>query len=100
MAGDLWRLFASGTLHCDRVQTPGKLIESTQGVALMKSLKGLLQGFAVFVVSLTLLLLAAHLVNHDRSWIFQALHGARMLELCVMVALIVALVWGARHRRR
>lgn len=66
----------------------------------MKSSKGLLQGLAVFTISLVLLMLVAHLANHDRSWISQALHGARMLELCVMTAVIAALLWGARHRRR
>lgn len=84
----------SGTVRCEQVQHLGKLIESPQGVALMKSFKGLLQGFAVFAVSLLLLMLAVHLANHDRSWISQALHSARMLELCVMSAVIAALVWG------
>ena len=65
----------------------------------MKSLKGLLRGTAVFAVSLVVLLSTAHLTSHDRSWIFQALNAAKMFELCVMSAVIAALVWGARHRR-
>lgn len=65
----------------------------------MKSFKGLLQGIAVFAVSLVVLLLANYLMGNDRGWVFQALNAAKMLELCIMSAIIAALIWGARHRR-
>jgi len=65
----------------------------------MKSFKGLFQGTAVFAVSLAVLLITTYLMGHDRGWVFQALNAAKMLELCVMSAVIAALIWGARHRR-
>lgn len=65
----------------------------------MKSFKGLLQGAAVFAVSLVVLIMATSLMGHDRGWVFQALNAARMLELCIMSAIIAALIWGARPRR-
>ena len=65
----------------------------------MKSLKGLLQGVIVFAFSLVALLLATYLMGYQRGWGYQLFNGLMMLEMCVMSALIAALLWGARRRR-
>ncbi len=66
----------------------------------MKSLKGLLQGVVVFALSLVVLMLATYLMGYHRGWGYQLFNGLMMLEMCVMSALIAALLWGARRRHR
>ncbi len=66
----------------------------------MKSLKGLLQGVVVFALSLVALMLATYLMGYHRDWDYQLFNGLMMLEMCVMSALIAALLWGARRRHR
>jgi len=65
----------------------------------MKSLKGLLQGVVVFALSLVVLMLATYLMGYHRGWGYQLFNGLMMLEMCVMSALIAALLWGARRHR-
>jgi hypothetical protein len=66
---------------------------------MMKRWKGVVQGTAVFMGALALLLLVAYLLNQDRSVLHQLVTAPLMLEMSIMTALICLLIWTA-HRRR
>lgn len=66
---------------------------------MMRRWRGVVQGTAVFMGALALLLLVAYLLNQDRSVLHQLLAAPMMLEMSIMTALICVLVWTA-HRRR
>lgn len=64
----------------------------------MKQFKGFLQGTAVFLGSLALLFGTAFALNLERSWVYQLINAPLMLELSVLSALIVLLLWTGRQR--